>query len=115
MHRPKRTTAIEIVARAVWLYFRFDLSLLDVEEMLLDRGIVSYETIRRSGTGANTIGFRSVGTLQHFVSIVSGRARPLRPIADQPLGRTNSDPSTPGNGRVGSRECTACLKSAVSA
>ncbi|WP_206100139.1 hypothetical protein, partial [Rhizobium leguminosarum] len=27
----------------------------------------------------------------------------------------NSNPSTPGNGRVGSRECTACLKSAGSA
>lgn len=39
---------IEIVARAVWLYFRFNLSLRDVEEMQLDRGIVvSYETIRR--------------------------------------------------------------------
>ncbi|MGY3333590.1 transposase-like protein [Mesorhizobium sp. USDA 4775] len=39
---------IEIVARAIWLYFRFNLSLRDVEEMLLDRGIVvSYETIRR--------------------------------------------------------------------
>ncbi|MBA9036883.1 putative transposase, partial [Rhizobium leguminosarum] len=39
---------IEIVARAVWLYFHFHLSLRDVEEMLLDRGIVvSYETIRR--------------------------------------------------------------------
>jgi putative transposase len=39
---------IEIVARAVWLYFRFNLSLRDVEEMLLERGIaVSYETIRR--------------------------------------------------------------------
>lgn len=39
---------IEIEARAVWLYFRFNLSLRDVEEMLLDRGIVvSYETIRR--------------------------------------------------------------------
>jgi putative transposase len=31
---------IEIVARAVWLYFRFNLSLRDVEEMLLDFGIV---------------------------------------------------------------------------
>ncbi len=39
---------IEIVACAVWLYFRFNLSLRDVEEMLLDFGIVvSYETIRR--------------------------------------------------------------------
>ncbi|MGO7748310.1 IS6 family transposase, partial [Rhizobium ruizarguesonis] len=36
------------IARAVWLYFRFPLSLRLVEEMLLERGIVvSYETIRR--------------------------------------------------------------------
>jgi putative transposase len=33
---------------AVWLYFRFPLSLRLVEEMLLERGIlVSYETVRR--------------------------------------------------------------------
>lgn len=39
---------IDIVSRAVWFYFRFNLSLRDVEEMLLERGIVvSYETIRR--------------------------------------------------------------------
>src|SRR5579871_3617546 len=37
-----------IIAYAVWLYFRFPLSLRLVEEMLLERGIlVSYETIRR--------------------------------------------------------------------
>jgi transposase-like protein len=35
----------EIIAHAVWLYFRFPLSLHLVEEMLLERGIiVSYET-----------------------------------------------------------------------
>ncbi|MHC2483174.1 putative transposase [Rhizobium leguminosarum] len=40
----------QIIARAVWLYFRFPLSLRMVEEMLLERGIVvSYETIRRWG------------------------------------------------------------------
>lgn len=39
---------ISIVARAIWLYFRFNLSLREVEEMMLERGIeVSYETIRR--------------------------------------------------------------------
>ncbi|MCV0429822.1 MAG: IS6 family transposase [Roseibium sp.] len=39
---------IEIVARAIWLYFWFNLSLREVEQMLLERGIVvSYETIRR--------------------------------------------------------------------
>jgi len=38
----------ELIAHAVWLYFRFPLSFRLVEEMLLDRGIVvSYETIRR--------------------------------------------------------------------
>jgi putative transposase len=38
----------EIIARAVWLYFRFPLSLRLVEEMRLERGIVvSCETIRR--------------------------------------------------------------------
>ena len=38
----------QIISHAVWLYFRFPLSLRLVEEMLLERGIiVSYETIRR--------------------------------------------------------------------
>jgi putative transposase len=40
----------QIIAHAMWLYFRFPLSLRLVEEMLLERGIVvSYETIRRWG------------------------------------------------------------------
>ncbi|MNT07034.1 Transposase IS66 family protein [compost metagenome] len=38
------------IAHAVWLYFRFPLSLRLVEELLLERGVVvSYETIRRWG------------------------------------------------------------------
>jgi transposase-like protein len=38
----------QIIAHAVWLYFRFPLSLRLVEGMLLERGIVvSYETVRR--------------------------------------------------------------------
>ncbi|MEK1852189.1 MAG: IS6 family transposase [Phyllobacterium sp.] len=37
----------QIIAHAVWLYYRFPLSLRLVEELLLERGIVvSYETIR---------------------------------------------------------------------
>ncbi len=37
----------QIIAHAIWLYYRFPLSLRLVEEMLLERGIVvSYETIR---------------------------------------------------------------------
>ena len=38
----------EIIAHAVWLYFRFTLSYRDVEELLAERGVVvTYETIRQ--------------------------------------------------------------------
>jgi putative transposase len=38
----------QIIAHAVWLYFRFPLSLRLAEETPLERGaVVSYETIRR--------------------------------------------------------------------
>jgi putative transposase len=38
----------EIIRHAIWLYFRFSLSLRDVEELLAARGVeTSYETIRR--------------------------------------------------------------------
>jgi putative transposase len=37
----------EVIRHAVWLYFRFALSLRDVEDLLAERGIeVSYETVR---------------------------------------------------------------------
>ncbi len=40
----------EIIAHAVWLYYRFPLSLRMIEEMLLERGIsVCCETVRRWG------------------------------------------------------------------
>ena len=40
----------EIISQAVWLYFRFSLSLRMVEEMLAFRGIVvSHETLRQWG------------------------------------------------------------------
>jgi putative transposase len=40
----------EVISYAVWLYFRFPLSLRMVEEMLAARGIcVSYETVRQWG------------------------------------------------------------------
>ena len=39
---------LQIIAHAVWLYVRFNLSRREVEEMLLQRGIdASYETVRR--------------------------------------------------------------------
>jgi putative transposase len=38
---------VEIISYVVWLYFRFCLSFRDVEELLLERGvIVTYEAIR---------------------------------------------------------------------
>ena len=38
---------IEVIGHAVWLYHRFTLSLRDVEELMLARGVVvTYETIR---------------------------------------------------------------------
>ena len=37
----------EIISHCVWLYFRFDLSFRDVEEMMTSRGVsLSYETVR---------------------------------------------------------------------
>src|SRR5882757_1828019 len=40
----------EIIQRSIWLYYRFTLSLRDVEELLAERGIeVTYETIRQWG------------------------------------------------------------------
>ncbi len=37
----------EIIAHAVWLYYRFNLSYRDVEELLAARGVVvTYETVR---------------------------------------------------------------------
>src|SRR5215216_2598276 len=39
---------VEVISHAVWLYFRFPLSLRMVEEMLAARGIVvSHETVRQ--------------------------------------------------------------------
>ena len=38
----------EIISHVVWLYFRFSLSLRDIEELMASRGIiVTYETIRQ--------------------------------------------------------------------
>ncbi len=37
----------EIIQHAVWLYYRFNLSSRDIEDLLAERGIaVSYESIR---------------------------------------------------------------------
>ncbi|MEW2077313.1 IS6 family transposase [Streptomyces sp. NPDC013433] len=39
---------VEVISHCVWLYFRFPLSFREVEELMLEHGIVvSYETVRR--------------------------------------------------------------------
>ncbi|MFE2688278.1 IS6 family transposase [Streptomyces mirabilis] len=46
-HKGHRYPA-EIIAHCVWLYHRFPLSFHEVEELMLERGVVvSYETVRR--------------------------------------------------------------------
>lgn len=38
----------DIIRKAIWMYFRFNLSFRDVEELMAERGVdVSYETIRQ--------------------------------------------------------------------
>ena len=38
----------DVIKRVIWLYFRFNLSLREIEELMTERGVdVSYETIRR--------------------------------------------------------------------
>jgi hypothetical protein len=68
---PSATSAVafpQIIAHAVWLYFRFPLSLRLVEEMLFGRGmIVSYETIHRWAGNSDPIW---LGT-----SVANSRAR----------------------------------------
>jgi putative transposase len=44
---PAATRPADIISYAVWLYYRFNLSYRDIEDLLAERGItVSYETIR---------------------------------------------------------------------
>ena len=87
----------EIISQAVWLYFRFPLSLRMVEEMLAARGIlVSHETVRqwaRKFGQAFTnqircrlpcVGDTSVKThlnLQHFLNCKPDRPDMLRDAA----------------------------------
>jgi len=45
-HFKRHRFPAEIIAHAVWLYYRFPLSLRDVEDLLAERGIeVSFQTV----------------------------------------------------------------------
>jgi putative transposase len=84
----------EIIAHAVWLYFRFPLSLRLVEEMLLERGIVvTYETVRRWAVmfgrayarrlRRKTPSRRDIWHLDEFVVTISGKKHWLWRAVDQ--------------------------------
>lgn len=84
----------QIIAHAVWLYFRFPLSLRLVEEMLLERGIdLSYETVRRWAKkfGPEYVGRlkrkkpgrRDVWHLDEVVVTINGEKRYLWRAVDQ--------------------------------
>ena len=52
---------VEIISHGVWLYYRFPLSLREVQEMMLQRGIVvSHETIVRHEAPGNRAGVRDL-------------------------------------------------------
>ncbi len=84
----------DVIALAVWLYYRFPLSLRMVEEMLASRGIeVSYETVRRwANKFGQAIARRIRGTrlsrgdkwhLDEMVVKISGRKHWLWRAVDQ--------------------------------
>lgn len=83
----------QIIAHAVWLYYRFPLSLRLVKEMLLERGIVvSYETIRRWGIKFGPDYARRLRRKQHSRNDVGTWTRSSSP---SPAGNTGCGaPST---------------------
>src|SRR5688500_19677797 len=97
----------QIIAHAVWLYFRFPLSLRLVEEMLLERGIVvSYETVRRWALKfgpayarrlrRKTPSRRDIWHLDEVVVTISGQKHWLWPEIVK-IGRAPSELQSPCN------------------
>ena len=83
-----------IIAHAVWLFFRFPLSLRLVEEMLLERGIVVfYESVRRWATKFGVAyadrlkrkapSHRDIWHLDEVVIMINGEKRWLWRAVDQ--------------------------------
>src|SRR5208337_841050 len=91
---PRSSLPAEVIAHAVWLYFRFPLSLRMVEDLLAGRGImVSHETVRRWAEKfgrdfANKIRrrapqFRDKWHLDEVVITISGKKHWLWRAVDQ--------------------------------
>ena len=71
----------EVISYALWLSFRFPLSLRMVEEMLAVRGIeVSHETVRKWGLPAPAAGRRQ---LDEMVVTIAGKKHYLWRAVDQ--------------------------------
>jgi DNA methylase len=85
MYRGHRFPA-EVISYAVWLYFRFPLSLRIVEEILAARGIcVTYETVRRWGyPGASSLGSDARRGLKDYPTV-----KPTAMLEDALLDLTN--------------------------
>jgi putative transposase len=65
---------IEVIGHAVWVYHRFALSLRDVEELMVARGVVvTYETIRSWCAKVRT------GLCQPVTSAATRRRRQVAP------------------------------------
>jgi len=77
----------EVTSYAVWLYFRFPLSLRMVEEMLAARGIcVTYETVRQWGRKFGKTYSATVAALSEqrpVVCVWRSTRRPKRQLAQQ--------------------------------
>ena len=73
-HYKNHRFPVEIISHAVWLYFRFCLSFRDVEERLVERGmVVIYKAIRKwcrehqePGGAAYSLGLEDGGALWLF-------------------------------------------------
>ncbi len=76
----------EIIAHAVWLYFRFSLSLRDVEDLLAQRGItVTYETIRQwCRTFGGIVKLSEIGLTDSLHTRLTTGSRPSSLGVDRP-------------------------------
>ena len=117
----------EIIDHCVWLYYRFTLSFRDVEELMLQRGVVvSYETIRRwcakfGQTYANQLRRRRArpGDKWHLDEVfvrINGTIHYLWRAVDQDgtvldvlvQSRRNAQAATSGNCSKGCGTCRGC-------
>lgn len=77
----------QIIAHAVWLYFRFPLSLRLVEEMLLEWGIVvPNKTIRRWGRSSRLRTILIASSGQEAIDLLEGDASLFAVVTDGRLG-----------------------------